>query len=553
MTPVSNHNDPHQPPTGNLEELFRQKLAEAELAPRADVWDRLDHELLLRENQGYRRRLVGYRRLAAAACAVATLGIGGWLTQHALTSQQPTELAAAPAGRAVTEAAARLSQAANAAPAASRATEVAAGNGTDPAGEAAQASRTSTTAAAGSVAAAVGRTARPGHRIAAATTETLAAAAPVSQPGSVVGKLRDAFGVRRAAASQTGLVNRALATIKRTFGAEAPAAVPGGMLNRTLPAADAAGNIALAGTASRSSLGVMAAEQGMAEDLAPVASRLRRAGLGSSFPDSLKASLPGGPTLLAAQAPAEEPSDDKKSAPGSRWRWRGSYAAQRFAPNVSSLAGSGMAFRTLPTPVPAGVGSTAPRAANLAEPTQLQAGLAQRGQLGVVVPLGKKHWSLLTGAEVALVSGRTDREIPKQFNLQTSLADQKFQTGRYQLTTLGVPAQVRYESRRQGWGVYAAVGAAVNVLLRNRTAVGLQSTSDDDSYRRVQAAVRGNAGLRFSPLGRSWQFNVGPEAEAGLTTLNTDPAGSWAQRTRPYAFGLAASVEFGSGKPEVAP
>ena len=544
MTPVSDKHNEHREPTGNLEELFRQQLGQAELPPRADVWDRLDHELLLRENQGYRRRLVGYRRAAAAAAAVATLGLGGWLTQH-LTTTAPNgqDVAVVDGSSAAQRAAARLGQAAD-----QQAATQARING-------AAASPAAPRNAATEVASATNASTATGH------------AAEANADG-VLSNLRESFGGRRAAgASGTSALNQALATIKRSFGAGSGSAASGSQLATAERAAYAA-NTVDAGTAAAPASGLLRGTSSgygngyaaglnasvvnvawsatNADALSPVASRLLRAGVGNGLPDSLKASLLNSSTLLAAQT-EDAQEQDNASAAGSRWRWRGSYAAQRFMPNASSTS-SKLVYSSVTT-----AGSAVPRAAVQPEATQLEAGLAQRGQLGVAVPLSKKHWTLLTGAEVAVVTGRTGRQVTQSYNAQSNMLDQKFQPGRYQLTTVGVPVQVRYESHRQGWGVYAAVGAAVNVLLRNRTEVGSQVTANDASFRTVLASARGNAGVRFSPAKGNWQLNVGPEAEAGLNTLNANPTESWAQRTRPYALGLSASVEFGGAKTDVTP
>lgn len=548
MTPVSDNHNEHRPPTGNLEELFRQHLGEAELTPRADMWDRLDHELLVRENQGYRRRLVGYRRAAAAAAAVATLGLGGWLTQHLMTTApngQDVAAVVVDGPGAAQGAAARLGEAARQQPA-----------------DRSQASSTASAAAAQGTAAGV--SAASPNAVAANSAQNAAT------ERTVLDNVRESFGARpRSAANSTnegGMMSQALATIKRTFGADGGATSTGSRLmtaNRNVQAGStASGNAAPAPGLLRGSQGAFGADypgglptavapeawtNGTADVLSPIASRLLRAGQGAGLPDSLKASLLNSSTLLAMQT-ADAEDEEKKSATESRWRWRSSYAAQRFMPNASS-GSSSVVYASLPT----NVGTAAPRAAVKPEATQLQAGFVQRAQLGAAVPLSKKHWTLLTGAEVALVSGRTGRQVAQSYNVQNNMLDQKFQTGRYQLTSVGVPVQVRYESRRQGWGVYAAVGAAVNVLLRNRTEVGSQITTGDDSFRRVLASARGNAGVRFSPTKGNWQLNVGPEAEAGLNTLNANPKEAWSQRTRPYSLGLSASVEFGGGRTELAP
>ncbi|WP_133271610.1 hypothetical protein [Hymenobacter radiodurans] len=95
MALSANNHTPHEPrPTGDLEHLFRQKLGEAEVAPRQHVWEQLDHELLVRQNDSYRRRLL-LHRWVAAACALLVLGCGSWLLLHNATHLPPgTEIAA---------------------------------------------------------------------------------------------------------------------------------------------------------------------------------------------------------------------------------------------------------------------------------------------------------------------------------------------------------------------------------------------------------------------------------------------------------------------------
>ncbi|OON70463.1 outer membrane beta-barrel protein [Hymenobacter sp. CRA2] len=532
MTPVSDNNN-HQQPTGNLEELFRQKFAEAELTPRADVWERLDHELLLRENQGYRRRLVGYRRLAAAACAVATLGFGGWLAQRNLTPTGTNSTASVINVEA-------LRQASGAA------------------GTVAAHQRTATNSRGGQLPTATDAAAANAATNSGATQATNDA----SGMASSVAAASRAHAATQQEAAEGSLAGRALAAIRQAFGGHAPAGVP---QPRTMPAGmprsidNGATGIASRGaispngqnTEAASPLVVAATAASAANwteaGLEPVAARLRGAALGGRRPDSLKAALVSAPALLASQD-VEKEQESEKSAVPSRWRWRGGYSAQRFAPNVSSSLGGGIALRSAPLTF----NSYAP---TTPEPTQLQPGLAHRAQFGAAIPLGRKHWTLLTGAELTSISGNTAFEVAPRntAGLANMPADRngKTLTGRYHLTTVGMPVQVRYEGRKQGWGVYAAVGAAVNVLMRNRTAVGTQSATDDGSYRRVLGSARGSAGVRYAA--GNWQLNVGPEAEAGLTTLNANPTETWGKRTRPYAVGLSASVEFGGGKAELAP
>lgn len=78
MLPSDPNHTPDSRPTGDLENLFRQKFAEAEVTPRASLWEQLDHELLVQQNETYRRRLLGYR-WAAAASVLLLAGGGTWL------------------------------------------------------------------------------------------------------------------------------------------------------------------------------------------------------------------------------------------------------------------------------------------------------------------------------------------------------------------------------------------------------------------------------------------------------------------------------------------
>ncbi|UYZ58849.1 hypothetical protein [Hymenobacter latericus] len=524
MTPVSNNND-HQQPTGSLEDLFRQRFAEAELTPRAAVWEQLDHDLLVRENQGYRKRLLGYRRAAAAAAVLAALGLGGWFTQQGIqfntSSSNATATVFTPDGRQGL-ASASVASPDNHLGAAGQAAEASAGNPRRALGAATAAN----TPAAGS---------NPGGSI---------ASQPAPATHGATALLADGSGSRSAA-------GRALAAIKQTFGGSAA-----GRLQRPGMFRPRGANPV---TGSRTAIAQAQAPAGgngghyAASEVQPVAAQLRPASFAGNLlnPDSVKRALLSAPLQQAvaqtATRPAREENEKETSRPN-RWRWRGGYAAERFVPNVSSPTGEGLALRAAdPT-----TNFMAPPPA----PTKLQPGLAQRGHLGGAISLGKKRWTLLTGVELTSISGETMRETPRQYQSYypgTGPASQTQQEGRYRMTTAGVPVQLRYEGRKPGVSVYAAVGAAVNVLLRTRTTVGDQAASNDGAYRRLLTAARGSAGLRYAPAGGNWQVFLGPEAEAGLSTLNSNPAGQWGERTRPYAVGLSASVEFGGGKVALQP
>ncbi|KUG06420.1 hypothetical protein [Solirubrum puertoriconensis] len=532
MTPVSNNHD-HQQPTGSLEELFRQKFAEAELTPRAAVWEQLDHELLVRENQGYRKRLVGYRRAAAAAAVLAVLGLGGLYTQHNLGTHNTANNATATV----------FTQAGQQGLA--DATVASANNNLGAASQAAEA-----TAAAGNSRRALGAATGANTAAAGRNLGNAAAGSVAMQAGSAA---RRATALLGDAAPSRSAAGRALAAIKQTFGGSVEGSLqePGMFRTRSVgPNSSSRTAIAQAQAPAAGNGGNY-----VASELQPMATQLRQAGFGGNLlnPDSIKRALQSVPVQQAvAQAATRannEQDKEKEATRPNRWRWRSGYSAERYVPNVSSPTGEGLALHKAAAPL---TNFMAPPPA----PTKLQPGLAQRGHLGGAISLDNKHWTLLTGVELTSISGETMRETPRQYQSYYPGADrsnQAQQEGRYRMTTAGVPVQLRYQGRKPGVSVYAAVGAAVNVLLRNRTTVGEQTANNDGSYRRLLASARGSAGLRYAPAGGNWQVLLGPEAEAGLSTLNTNPGGQWSERTRPYAVGLSASVEFGGGKVALQP
>lgn len=111
---------PQNPQTGNLEQLFRQKFEEAEIAPRADLWAQIDHDLLVEQNESYRQRLQ-LHRWAAAACLLFAMAMGAWFTLHYSGAHENELAATTPAARrpaSAAPAAVRASDPANMLPAA---------------------------------------------------------------------------------------------------------------------------------------------------------------------------------------------------------------------------------------------------------------------------------------------------------------------------------------------------------------------------------------------------------------------------------------------------
>jgi hypothetical protein len=115
---------------------------------------------------------------------------------------------------------------------------------------------------------------------------------------------------------------------------------------------------------------------------------------------------------------------------------------------------------------------------------------------------------------------------------------------------------LRYDNPiKPGVSFYGRVGAIVSALLSVRTEIaGNPETartyspfSGSTPYRRLTTLLRGGAGVRYRPAHKGWGVSVGPTAEAGVQSLNSDTDKSLLQQTRPYSFGLEAGFEFNTG------
>ena len=491
---------PDARPTGDLEYLFRQRLGEAAVPPRLPLWEQLDHDLLVQQNDAYRRRLVTYRWLAAA-CVLLLLGVSGWasLRQLSAPTSGPAELAAR--------------------------------QGNSPLAD----SQNVTSSAYANISGAT-----TGH---GATTGPLAASTGADASNSagspVALALLSSQGVSPRAGRDLQLADAALAA---TF-------------------------FSAASTASGNS----------AEVTNPLAMRMAALG-GYSYnrPDTLKPALRAAPFMLAATSSAP-PESEKPVVPAKRWRFGGSYATTAFNPNINfSRAGAGISSY-------APANSVSTKSANAYEAGaaeyrhNLRAGVGQRATLTAALA-PTKHWVLMAGVEVAeyRASSETSYVLPEptataftgnttatyDYNnaASSSFTSPAVYTAaprptNYRYRTVGVPVSARYGSGKSGVSLYAKVGAAVDLLLGSRVEVAdtpaatreYSLRSSDSPYRQVVATVRGGGGVQYRPAGANWALLVGPTAEAGLTTLNNNPAQPLLSRTRPYALGLEASVEFGGG------
>ena len=515
-TPPNPHDQ--RPTTGSLEDVFRQKFAEAEVTPRASLWDQLDHELLVQQNDTYRRRLA-LHRWVAAACVLLLLGGGVWATwrQWGLSNgvgTTPNILASANSGQAESS---RLT-----------------GDG-----------------------AAVG----PGAAVAGRAERGLASAAGTGSYAA------GADGIRGEAAAAYASTGRLLARATEAgLAGWNPAGAPGyagaGLYSQPsggYPYGGAAAGFGGGSAPDNSAWGSVALRT----------IRVSGAGL-SGRPDTLKPALlavplaPAAPTELAA---ASSPNDNKP-APAKLWRrlrLGGTYAASSFSPNINFSSSDS---RAKADPVTMALRNYYQDDAEQEYRRNLRAGLSQRVALAAAYALNDR-WTIVSGAEVAehratsaTTYGFLDGQQP------TRLAADLFRPAvavptrpearatSYRYRTASVPVLVRYGSGKPGVSLYAKVGAAVSVLLSSHSelegspeaARTYTLSSKESPYRQVLTSARAGAGVRYQPADASWSLALGPTAEIGLTTLNANPSQRLLRQSRPYSVGVEASVEFGTTK-----
>ncbi|WBO83560.1 outer membrane beta-barrel protein [Hymenobacter yonginensis] len=535
---------PDPRPTGDLEHLFRQKFAEAEVTPRASLWEQLDHELLVQQNDTYRRRLLGYR-WAAAASLLLLAGGGTWLTLQ----PNATGVASAPA-----PAAAGLRNSGTPAGAAvAGRTYEAGGYGLQPglAGVAANSFRqpTATPGAA------------PATGAASATNYTLASvsATPQATQAAPVADRASAYLPVSAFGQHFGLYE----------GRQAAAVLPGSSLMQE------AGYTVVVGSTSWSS----------GRNIESVLSRA--AGFGSNSatgfgrPDmltSVAAAPAASSMLLAAAAPKKlispaQQQEEEQPVPARRRRWKLSagYAASAFNPNINYSRASAVSSSNSVSFSPATFQAQAYEMAASEYRSTLQSGLGQQVAMLASYPLNNNwtvetglaagqqeataasSWAFLDGKSTLASSLTADRN--QGGGAVRSNADLSLRNVRYRYQTASVPVNVRYATNpKKGWALYAKVGAAVNVLLKSRTELeGVPEAtttytlaSATSPYRKVLGSVQSGAGVRYQPANATWRLALGPKVEAGLNSLNDQSAERFTRRSRPYSVGLEASVEFGN-------
>ncbi|WP_157530344.1 hypothetical protein [Hymenobacter norwichensis] len=530
---------PDPRPTGDLEHLFRQKFAEAEVTPRAGLWEQLDHELLVEQNNTYRRKLT-WHRWVAAACLLLFFSASGWAI---LRKWQNSTSSVAEYSTTTNSSGTRV--AANNQATAATGAAAASAEGQKPTGSATDTNN--------------GLLALEGEYISADATRSTLSQAPGSE--------YDAYAAQIAAAGQgISETSRSQARQGRTYessevGAES---VFAGSRYPGLTSSVAAQFGANYATESNASLPGW-------NGLTPRFANLRGGWLGAR-PDTLKASL-----LAVPQPGALAAAKDETQPPAKQWRrlrLGATYAAASYNPNINFSHSDG---RVQADAVTNALRNYYQDDAETEYRRNLRAGLSQRVAVTAAYALNK-HWTLVSGVEAAEQHATSatsygfidGRQVSRQVaNLFDSRGNNAFTSGAaavaptatrktsYRYRTMAVPVEIRYGSAKPGTSLYAKVGAAVGLLLGTRSelegspeAARVYSLGSSDSpYRQLQTSVRGGAGVRYQPAAASWSLALGTTTEVGLTTLNANPSQRALNQSRPYSIGLEASVDFGSAKP----
>jgi hypothetical protein len=536
---------PDPRPTGDLEHLFRQKFAEAEVTPRAGLWEQLDHELLVEQNNTYRRKLA-WHRWVAAACLLLFFSASGWAILH-----KWQDTASGTAGRSTTAADSRTSIAANSqsntAKAASDANVVTGAEGRMPADNASAAA---------------------GNGLLALEGEYAANTARSTQSQVLTGEY-GAYAAQVAAANQA-TSNGSRRSVSRPGSPYQNGDIAAESMFTGSRYSNVSSDLAAqfgTGYATESNSGLLGWN-----GLTPRFANLRGGWLGAR-PDTLKASL-----LAVPQPGALAAAKDETQPPAKQWRrlrLGASYAAAAYNPNINFSHSDG---RVKADAVTNALRNYYQDDAETEYRRNLQAGLSQRVAVTAAYALNK-HWTLISGVEAAeqhatsatsygFIDGRqVSRQVADLFasrgnnysfnSSMAAVAPAAPRKTSYRYRTMAVPVEIRYGSAKPGTSLYAKVGAAVGVLLGSRSelegspeATRLYSlTSADSPYRQVQTSVRGGAGVRYQPATASWSLALGTTTEVGLTTLNANPSQRALNQSRPYSVGIEASVDFGSAKP----
>jgi hypothetical protein len=541
-----------QPPTkGSLEELFRQHLLESEAAavpPRPMVWEQIDNSLLLAQNEKYRRRLLVHRWAVAASLLLAMLAGSGWW--HSQQATSPNLATANPQG----------------VPTPTTARNQARGAATGATGYSAQPWTGSSAAKAAThnqlLAASTASGSTSGSQRRLATELTI-----INQRGrAYTWSTGQATGAdyndhtwpnelaanERAAKSSTGRRPGGAYGYANAQRFTTPYAGTSGFTSRNATQPIGTTPTFIASVDEAIGLQVYTRTSGAAASKAVQGEQLLATRL-VALPTDAANGLP------ATLAPVEEPQWSVRKP--KRWQLGVDYATSAFNPNIDfSREAASYSTPALANSYNNSVAATITRAAASEYHDNLRAGLSQRLSLRATRWLGG-HLSLSTGVEVAqqkATSATSSYFVGEQLaDMNTVVTSPRvLRASSYRYRSAGVPVELRYSNpAKAGLSLYGRVGAVVSALLNVRSEVASSPeasrtytlSSGNSPYRRVTATVRGGAGVQYQPAHRHWAVNVGPTAEVGAQSMNSDPSQNFWSQQRPYSIGIEAGVELGRG------
>lgn len=550
MKELSDKNRPKK-----LEDIFREGMKEAEVAPSDLLWSRIERDLNIKETGYYKERLVWYQRLAAA-CVALVLCAGAYIF---FENQENISALTAPAGIA------QVPETAVPTPA----------PGSRPAKLEKAPQRAHTAALSPSAETIVEQTVTKANR------QGIRNLSEKHQPGA-----SDIYSGGDLAA---GANTQALAQAEQINRPDPDAPTPG-KIKAFLPASAATSLLAR----TRQPL-TRLPQTGISPDsLAPVLTWPaldRLAALGAAEPASRF-------SVAAAALPAHESAADKENA-GSRWRFGGNYASQYFDQNIAlahqqtGLASNAVVPSAM-LPLASNAGTTSYADALQEFDRKTASGFSFNTGISAAYQVSE-HLDLETGLRYtqnvattntsyvfsnARISSRSLADfgsgpevnktalvangIPATAFLatlaggasldQTAITKTQGFDTHYRYRLLGIPIKVSYQTSRGKSFYFASMGMLTNLLVQANILSDSDRVPDlqyaphaeESPFRGWQFAAVASAGKGFG-IGPGLQIRAGLEATQYLSHL-THPHDMGGKQRKPYTIGLALSSSYTFGR-----
>jgi hypothetical protein len=555
MNELSDKNRPKK-----LEDIFREGMEEAEMAPSDLLWSRIERDLNIKEAGYYKERLVWYQRLAAA-CVVLVLFAGGYLfwedrQDHqvltARTGEPPAPVEMAKAPEALLPGRRQAAKSAN--------------------------------------------TRQPITN--QATPAPNNAAAAWSQPVATIARQSES---KSKQAASPALAGAALG--------DNPADDPVTSLVRPVRVAQAinegsGGSAALKTNTFLPTNPDAGAQQSLTKSPQPAETHNLPFVVTPTGPGRLallQDSVLGTRSTLAAASLPQEESEANKGKRGSRWRFGGKYASQYFDQNIA-LANKqpALASNTIVPSAMLPVASAGPAAASYADAlkefdqetssgfsfnTGLSAAYQLNNHLDLETGLGYTQNVAVTNTSYifnnAQITNRYSADYASQSKMvnsslvgggipstaflatiaggaglnQTAVTKtQSFDT-HYRYRLLGIPVKVSYQTNRSKSFYFASMGMLTNLLVQANILSESERVPDlqyaanagDSPFRNWHFAAVASAGKGFE-ITPGLQVRAGLEATQYLTSLTHYPDNLGAKQRKPYTIGLALSSSYTFGK-----